>query len=442
MHEKGLDQDGFIEREGSLALVSEAFAPVVATAKTALLSAFAPDRLHSAYLYGSVPRGTAVPGTSDLDLLLALRDEPTDDDRATARRLEDELDARFPQINGAGILLYSAGTLLSDIERHDLGWFVACLCTPLAGEDLAVRLPRYRPTSLLARETNGDLCDLLPRWRDRLGEAQTEASLRALARGVGRRLVRTGFTLVMPRFGGWTSNLEESAAVFGRYYPARADPMKTAAAVGRVPAADPSVLAMLIGDLGPWLAAEYVSVHGRKTPRSDATSIGGRAARGTSSRMDVIGCLGCDLLTGRRDLPGGVIHETASWMVNHVVGPMSLGTLIVGPRDHVTAVADLDDRAAAELGPVLRGTARVVQALCQPEQTYVCLWSHGAGMRKHLHFAVQPVTAELVARYGGLRSEQLQARMMACTDEPDVADVERFCQQARQVFRAIASETT
>jgi hypothetical protein len=44
--------------------------------------------------------------------------------------------------------------------------------------------------------------------------------------------------------------------------------MKTAAAVGRVPAADPSVLAMLIGDLGPWLAAEYVSVHGPKTPRS------------------------------------------------------------------------------------------------------------------------------------------------------------------------------
>ena len=80
--------------------------------------------------------------------------------------------------------------------------------------------------------------------------------------------MRTGFTLVMPRWGGWTSDLDESAAVFGHYYPARADQMRVAAAVGRAPAADRAVLGMLIGDLGPWLAAEYVAEHGRKTPRA------------------------------------------------------------------------------------------------------------------------------------------------------------------------------
>jgi len=103
------------------------------------------------------------------------------------------------------------------------------------------------------------------------------------------------------------------------------------------------------------------------------------------------------------------------------------------------AVSDLDDAAAAELGPVLRDTARVVEALCRPEQTYVSLWSHGAGTRKHLHIAVQPVTAAVVARYGGLRSEQLQARMLASGDEPGLADVERFCHQAREQFQAIIS---
>ncbi|MEU4765598.1 hypothetical protein AB0H12_20305 [Actinosynnema sp. NPDC023794] len=46
--------------------------------------------------------------------------------------------------------------------------------------------------------------------------------------------------------------------------------------------------------------------------------------------MDVVGCLGCDLMAGRRALPGGVLHETPSWVVNHVVGPMNLGTLVVG----------------------------------------------------------------------------------------------------------------
>lgn len=271
MHRPGIDADGFIAREGGLARVPPAFAPVVAAARTEALETFGPRRLHSAYLYGSVPRGTAVPGVSDLDLLLALRAEPGDDDRAAARRLEESLDTRFPQINGAGIVLASTATLLSDLERYDLGWFVACLCTPLAGEDLALRLPRYRPTSLLARETNGDLGGLLPGWRERLERADTEQALRALTRQVARRVVRTGFTLVMPRWGGWTSDLGESAGVFGRYYPARRAQMLAAAEAGRTQAADRPLLGMLIGDLGPWLADEYVRVHGRKTPRTHSS---------------------------------------------------------------------------------------------------------------------------------------------------------------------------
>ncbi len=171
MRAPGLDRDGFIRREGDLALVPRAFATVVAAAKAAILDSFGPDRLHSGYLYGSIPRGTAVPGVSDLDMLLALRHEPTDADRKAVTTLESMLDTSFTQINGAGIGLASTAALLSDLERYDLGWFVACLCTPLIGEDLAAQLPRYRPTSLLARETNGDVGDLLPRWRAQLSHA-------------------------------------------------------------------------------------------------------------------------------------------------------------------------------------------------------------------------------------------------------------------------------
>jgi uncharacterized protein len=263
----GVDQDGFIVREGSLALVPQAFAPVIEAATAVIPDTFGWDRLHSAYLYGSIPRGTAIPGVSDLDLLLAMNAEPTSADRSDADLLEQELSGRFPQIIGAGTGLASTATLLSDLERYDLGWFVACLCTPLLGEDLASRLPRYRPTSLLARETNGDLGDFLPRWRDRLDAASTAADRKAVSRAAARRLVRAGLTLVMPRWGGWTSDLGESAAVFGCFYPARSEQMRVAAAVARMPTGDPAVLRMLIDDLGPWLASEYLAVHGQKAPR-------------------------------------------------------------------------------------------------------------------------------------------------------------------------------
>jgi len=263
---RGLRPDGTIEREGALDRVPTVFAPVVEAARGGVTRTFG-ARMHSAYLHGSVPRGTATPGVSDLDIMVALRDEPTDADQAAARSIEAALDSSFSQISGVGIGLASASSLLSELERYDGGFFVACLCTPLTGPDLASQLPRYRPTGLLARETNGDLALLLPRWRVRAAAAVTAGDRRKLSRAAARRLVRTGFTLVMPWWGGWTSDLDESAALFGRYYPERAGQMRLAAATGRTSSADPAVLRVLIDDLGPWLAAEYTTVHGKKAPR-------------------------------------------------------------------------------------------------------------------------------------------------------------------------------
>ncbi|WP_225824842.1 nucleotidyltransferase domain-containing protein [Streptomyces naphthomycinicus] len=270
----GLDAQGFLTREGSLARVPDAFRPIVAAARDRLPDVFG-ARLHSAYLYGSIPRGTARVGRSDLDLFVVLREEPTAGDRDAVRALGEAMDARFPQIDGVGTLLHGRERLLSEPERYDLAWFVACLCTPLLGDDLAASLPRYRPDSLLARETNGDLARWLPRWRERIeGAGDAEEARRPLVRFMSRHLVRTGFTLVMPRWRGWTSDLREMAGVFGAYYPERAAQMRTAAEYGREPVGDPVVLRSYVDDLGPWLAGEYARVHGTKAPRPDGNSTG------------------------------------------------------------------------------------------------------------------------------------------------------------------------
>ncbi|MET9887884.1 nucleotidyltransferase [Streptomyces sp. NPDC006430] len=266
MERKGLDAYGYFEREGSLGRVQDAFAPVVAAARERIGEAYG-QRLHSGYLYGSVPRGTARPGLSDLDLLLALQHEPSHEDRDTAEVLARGLDQDFDEIDGVGILLHGKDTLLSEQERYDLGWFLACLCTPLLGADLAEHLPRYRPDSLLARETNGDLAAVLPDWRAGVWAASNTSEYRTLSRRISRRLVRSGFTLVMPWWGGWTSDLTESAEVFGRYYPERAAQMRAAAAEALDPTGDPAVLRTWVEDLGPWLADEYAARHGTKAPR-------------------------------------------------------------------------------------------------------------------------------------------------------------------------------
>lgn len=89
------------------------------------------------------------------------------------------------------------------------------------------------------------------------------------------------------------------------------------------------------------------------------------------------GCLACDLISGEAELPGGLISETPGWRVEHCVGSLGVGTLIVKPKRHVTVLAELTETEAGEMGPLLWRTAAAVHELAEAVQVYVCLWSHG-----------------------------------------------------------------
>jgi diadenosine tetraphosphate (Ap4A) HIT family hydrolase len=151
--------------------------------------------------------------------------------------------------------------------------------------------------------------------------------------------------------------------------------------------------------------------------------------------MTVEGCIACDLMDGRVPLPGGRIHETRHWLVEHCVGPLGVGTLIVKPKRHVVHVSGLEPDEAGELGGVLRAAAAAVDALIQPEQTYVTLWSHSGAVPGHIHWVVQPVTRELMTRYG-LHGPRLQAAMFAQEPAPDPAAVEVVAERLRGWFAA------
>ena len=55
---------------------------------------------------------------------------------------------------------------------------------------------------------------------------------------------------------------------------------------------------------------------------------------------EVEDCLACDLTAGRQDLPGGRIHETAHWIVEHCIGPLGVGTRIREQRSLMGRVLD------------------------------------------------------------------------------------------------------
>lgn len=147
---------------------------------------------------------------------------------------------------------------------------------------------------------------------------------------------------------------------------------------------------------------------------------------------DQSGCLACDLTAGRLPCPGGRILETPGWVVEHCVGPLGVGTLIVKPKRHVLHVAGIDENEAAELGPLLRRVAGAVTEAFDPEQVYVCLWSHADGVPGHIHWVVQPVEAPTDA---SRRGPHFQAAMFDRGELPDPAAVERAAEAVRRILR-------
>jgi diadenosine tetraphosphate (Ap4A) HIT family hydrolase len=141
-------------------------------------------------------------------------------------------------------------------------------------------------------------------------------------------------------------------------------------------------------------------------------------------------CLACDLSAGVIPVPGGLIFETEGWRVEHCVGPLGVGTLIVKPKRHVLYLAELDDGEALEMGPLLRDAATAVRDLTNASQVYACLWSHGP---VHIHYVVQPALPEAIAEFG-VYGPRMQAAMFARGGSVDAPGATVFARRARAWF--------
>jgi ATP adenylyltransferase len=147
----------------------------------------------------------------------------------------------------------------------------------------------------------------------------------------------------------------------------------------------------------------------------------------------VSACRACDVGAGNRPIPGGLIHETAHWRVEHSLGSLGTGALFVTAKRHVVHLADLDPVESAEIGPLLVEASRVVTETTDALQVYVNLWSHNGSEPVHIHWVVHPLTRELLDRYGRT-GPRLQAAMFDGHGSPAAVEIERAADAARAAF--------
>ncbi len=149
-------------------------------------------------------------------------------------------------------------------------------------------------------------------------------------------------------------------------------------------------------------------------------------------------CFACSLTRGALPLVGGELLRTRHWVVEHAVGPLELGTMVVKPIRHVCHVAELTPEETDELGPLLQQVSAVATELCDPDQVYVCLWSHSGQRPGHIHFVVEPVQRSSVVELGA-GGPVCQAHRFQHGEDPSPSQVEFFCESARPLLADLAA---
>ena len=264
-----LDPEGYIRPEADLANVQPEYQGVPDAAAALLAEEFGP-RLHSAYLYGSVVRGNAVPGRSDVDLIAVLLAAPTDEDRVRADRVERALVQRFPVLFSAGVGLTHLQEIRSPAQRYSGQVFLRELAVCICGEDLRPSLPRTKPSAAVAAGFHADTHAVFARAREILATSTDPEAIRRVCRMAVKKMVQVAFAVVMARQGAWATHQEEQAAAVGTAFPQWAEAARRAAEQGRRPVADAAVVRELLDTFGRWAEELDQAV-------SEASNLDGRA---------------------------------------------------------------------------------------------------------------------------------------------------------------------
>ena len=117
------------------------------------------------------------------------------------------------------------------------------------------------------------------------------------------------------------------------------------------------------------------------------------------------GCRTCEL-AARRDSgeasPWELITRTRSWDVAHAYNTAIEGWLVLVARRHITALADMTDDEARELGPLIRAVSSALRDGVGCVKTYVAQFAEDP-RHPHVHVHVIPRQADQPAELTGPR---------------------------------------
>jgi len=257
------DDDGFLINECARSCVVQPWLGGVEAATSAYQERFG-DAVVSVYVRGSVPRGLAVIGVSDLDTFALISRSITEEDVSWQREREHRLAEAHPDCQEVELWARPLSRVMDPVKGTALRVTIKTQALCWWGRDLAPALPPVRPgpdTVFASRWLPPSIDKVILQLR---GEPDP-SERRAWCRWIMKQVVRTGLEMFMEEDGVFTRDLYPSYQVFVRHVPDREAPMRQALTWAIAPTDDVAQIIPFLEDFGRWIAHRGVDRWGPLT---------------------------------------------------------------------------------------------------------------------------------------------------------------------------------
>jgi len=215
------------------------------------------DALHSIYLYGSVARKTAIPGQSNIDVVIVTKRSFEENKTTLLNTIRWRFQKSFPFVDGVSVKT----ALVKDVATLDSiftwGFMLKHCCVCVYGDDLAECFGDFEPSWEIAKHWNMDIKDWVPLLRERMVKANSQTEQLNAQKTMAKKLLRASYSLVMYRDKQWFDDPIECGNHFLRYYPDKQIEIERLGLLMKQRVIPKRSVVGLLDSFGQWLIEQY-----------------------------------------------------------------------------------------------------------------------------------------------------------------------------------------
>ncbi len=254
------DSDGFVVSQSHKSLIQEKWKPVI-NATIDFYKAKLDEELHSVYIRGSVSKGMAVDDLSDLDSFCVLREGVSSPDDLKTKDFQKVIKEKYHFCDFVEISFIEYQKVFEapkERERSIIEELIKTQAVCVYGDDLASKIKPFRISEMIGHSLFVEKeLEKLPEYFEEARDSESE--IKDLCSWIMKRIIRSGFDLVLEREQKFTRDLYLCFESFSKYYPDKSNEMKEVLNLCLNPISDVKKINQTLSRIGPFLLSQIES---------------------------------------------------------------------------------------------------------------------------------------------------------------------------------------